>query len=290
MTVSRACDQGRTVGAVLAGAATRLREAGIATARLDARLLLSAALGESAERLVGWPERVLSVPEERAFADLVARRSAREPVAQILGHREFWSLPFRTTRDTLTPRPDSETVVEAALELLPDRDAGIRILDLGTGSGCLLLALLHEYPNASGVGTDLSPAALRVAAGNAVTLALADRAAFAATTWDAGLAGSFELIVSNPPYIRTAELDGLDPEVRLYEPHLALDGGADGLVVYRAIAPRLRERLALNGAGIVEIGAGQAAEVEQIMRDAGLRVLGRRADLAGVDRCILVGR
>lgn len=289
-TVLHVCDEGDTVGAALASAAARLRESGIATARLDSRLLLSAALGESAERLVGWPERMLSATEARVFTDLVARRSAREPVAQILGQREFWSLPFRTTRDTLTPRPDSETIVEAALELLPDRQAGLRVLDLGTGSGCLLLALLQEYPNASGVGTDLSPAALRVAASNAATLALANRTRFVATNWDEGLTGIFELIVSNPPYIRTAELDGLDPEVRFYEPRLALDGGADGLAMYRAIAPRLRERLASGGVGILEIGAGQAEAVERIMHGAGLRPLGRRADLAGVDRCILVER
>jgi release factor glutamine methyltransferase len=290
MTSPQPLDDAETVGAALARATAVLREAGIATARLDSRLLLCAALGESAERLVGWPERVLSAAEVRAFAVLMTRRLAREPVAQILGQREFWSLPFATTRDTLTPRPDSETIVEAALAAVRDRPGRLRCLDLGTGTGCLLLALLTELPGATGVGTDISPAAARVASANAAKLGLAERAQFVVTSWDEGLAGQFDIIVSNPPYIRTAELETLEPDVRLHEPRLALDGGADGLAAYRALAPRLLHRLAPGGLGILEVGDGQAEQVELIMRDAGLVMLGHRTDLAGRNRCILVGR
>jgi release factor glutamine methyltransferase len=290
MTNPQAREPGETVGAALARVTVFLREAGVAAPRLDARLLLSAALGESAERLVGWPERVLSIAEASAFADLVARRAAREPVAQILGRREFWSLSFATTRDTLTPRPDSETVIEAALALQPDRSAPLRVLDLGTGTGCLLLALLTEYPNATGIGADLSPQAVRIAQANAAALRLGDRARFIVSNWDDAVAEPADLVVSNPPYIGTAELASLDPEVAHFEPRLALDGGLDGLAAYRALAPRLRGRLAASGAAVLELGAGQAEAVEQIMREAGLRLIGRRADLAGVDRCILVRR
>jgi release factor glutamine methyltransferase len=290
MRATPACDSDRTVGAALALAVARLDAAGVETARLDARLLLAAAIGATIERTVAWPERLLTGPEAKSFAALIERRAAREPVAQIIGRREFWSLDLATTRDTLTPRPDSEAVIEAALRLIPDRDTKLRILDLGTGTGCLLLALLSEYAAASGVGTDLSPAAVKIAVQNAATLGFADRISILVSEWDDAVAGRFDLIVSNPPYIRTAELERLDPEVVAFEPRLALDGGVDGLNAYRALAPRLMSRVASGGFAVLEIGADQAADVEEICVAAGLKACGRQFDLAGRERCIVVGR
>ena len=279
-----------TVGAALSDAAARLAAAGIESARLDARLLLAAATGRTAEQIVARPDASLSQQDEDAFSTLIARRMRREPVAQLLSHREFWSLDFVTTRDTLTPRPDTETIVEAALKLFPDRGAALRILDLGTGTGCLLAALLSEYPKASGVGTDSSPAAAAVAARNIAALGLAARAVVAVAHWDDSVEGQFGLIVSNPPYIATVELARLDPEVSTFEPRAALDGGADGLDAYRDLAPRLARRLAPVGFAILEIGVGQADDVSAICIAAGLQVHGRACDLAGRERCVVVKR
>lgn len=290
MTRGFAAEPGETVGVLLARGAATLAAAAVETSRLDARLLLSHATGEPVERLVAWPERSVSDREAQAFAVLVARRAGREPLAQIVGCREFWSLPFLATRDTLAPRPDSEAVIEAALRLFPDRKSELRILDLGTGTGCLLLALLSEYPAATGVGTDLSDAAARVAARNASALGYADRSTILVSAWDDVVAGEFDLIVSNPPYIATAELDGLSAEIRRFEPRLALDGGADGLDAYRALAPRLYRRLRPAGYAVLEVGFGQADAVDLILRNAGLATRGRQRDLSGTDRCTIVQR
>jgi release factor glutamine methyltransferase len=290
MTHAFAAEPGETVGALLLRAAATLASVSIETSRLDSRLLLSHATGEPVERLVAWPERAVSDREADAFAALVRRRIGREPLAQIVGQREFWSLPFLTTRDTLTPRPDSEAVIEAVLRLIPDRKSPLRVLDLGTGTGCLLLALLSEYPSATGVGTDLSAAAAHVAVANADALGFADRSTILVTPWDDAVAGTFDLIVSNPPYIATAELDGLAPEVRRFEPRLALDGGVDGLAAYRALAPRLSARLRRGGHAVLEVGVGQAGAVEIILQTAGLATRARQRDLAGVDRCTVVQR
>lgn len=290
MIASRADEGAVAIGTALAHATDRLREAGIETARLDARLLLAAAADLSVEQIVARPEKTLSAAAAETFASLVRRRAGREPLAQILGHREFWSLSLATTCDTLTPRPDSETAIEAVLARHPSRDATLRVLDLGTGTGCLLLALLSEFRRASGVGTDCSPAALRVAAANAVALGFADRAHFVATNWDDGIDGRFDVIVSNPPYIETRAIAELAPEVRVYEPRLALDGGPDGIAAYRDLAPRLRRRLADGGLGVLEIGAGQARAVEDVLQASGLTIVGRSRDLAGVERCVLVQR
>jgi release factor glutamine methyltransferase len=225
-----------------------------------------------------------------AFAALIRRRAGREPIAQIVGRREFWSLPFLTTRDTLTPRPDSEAVIDAVLRLVPDRNSPLRILDLGTGTGCLLLALMSEYPAANGVGTDLSAAAAEVAKRNAQTLGFAGRSTILVGAWDDAVDGAFDLIVSNPPYIAAAELEQLVPEIRRFEPRLALDGGSDGLDAYRALAPRLYRRLRLGGHAVLEVGSGQAGPVEAILSGAGLATRERQRDLAGVDRCTVVQR
>src|SRR5512145_1915849 len=216
---------GATVEGALAEAERALRTAGVDRPRLDARLMLAAASDLSLEQQIGAPRRELSEKAMSRFRDMVTRRIDRAPLAHILGHREFWSLDLIVTSDTLVPRPDSETVVEAALTLLEDRNRAWRVLDLGTGTGCLLLAILSELPNARGLGVDLSSAAVRVAEANAERLGLSGRARFTTRDWGAGLSGEADLILSNPPYIPSGDIAGLQPEVALWEPRLALDGG-----------------------------------------------------------------
>ena len=280
----------QTVAEALNDAAAALSKAGVDSARLDARLLLAAALDCDAGHVLTARDRVLGPPAERRFADLLARRVRREPVAHLLGRREFWSLPFRVTADTLVPRPDSETVIEAALAAFPEDDSPSRLLDLGTGSGCLLLALLSEWPDATGIGTDIVEAALTVARANAADLGLAARAEFVAGDWAAGVAGPFDLVVSNPPYIETAALDDLMPEVRDYEPRRALDGGADGLDAYRVLLPRLPGWLVPGGVAVVEFGAEQELTLRGMAGAAGLTVERCAADLAGRPRALVLRR
>lgn len=279
-----------TVADLIASGAGRLRRAGIEAGRHEARLLLAATMGLRWEDLMGRTER--TVPGEIAarFERLVARRAAREPVSRIVGRREFWSLGFRLSDATLDPRPDSETLVEAALEAIADRSAPLSILDLGCGTGCLLLALLSELPRARGLGVDLAPAAVATAAANAQALGFAGRARFLVADWDAGIAGRFDLVVSNPPYIPSAEIDALEPEVARYDPRLALDGGADGLAAHRALARILPRRLAAEGIAVIEHGGGQGLAAERIYAAAGLVICKRRADLGGRPRCLVAAR
>jgi len=262
--------------------AVRLAAAGVESARLDARLLLGFAEGIEQAALIADPARVV---DDARFEALIARRSAREPVAYIVGRQEFWSLSFRVSPATLIPRADSEAVVEAALATF----AAGRVLDLGTGTGCLLLAILHERRAAWGVGVDASPAAAWLAAENARALGIGERAMFLAGDWDAPLGGRFELVVANPPYVGTGELPHLAPEVACWEPHLALEAGADGLRAYRALLPRLPMLLAPGGLAVLEVGAGQATAVSGIAGECGLAVLAARADLGGVIRALTFG-
>ena len=271
----------------LSEAAGRLRLAGVERAEADARLLLCASLGIARAGLIAAPERRLDDAQAAAYRARIVRRCAREPVSRILGRREFWSLEFALDPATFDPRPDSETVIEAVLAWRPDRAAALRILDLGTGSGCLLCALLSEYPAAAGIGTDRAPGAVGTAGANAARLGLADRARFVCANWeDAVAAGRFDVIVANPPYIPRAAIDGLAPEVASFDPRAALDGGEDGLDAYRAVAPRLRRRLARGGAAFVEIGQGQAGPVAAIMVARGLERFVETADLGGIVRCL----
>lgn len=283
-----------TVGAVLAAAASRLAGAGVETARLDARLIVGAVLGLDAAALLSRRNEPVDVLAAQRVAELLARRERREPMSHILGEREFWSLPFRVTAATLTPRPDSETVVEAALGWAAARDypggAGLRVLDLGTGTGCLLLALLSEWPAAVGTGVDISPAALVIARDNAAALGLAGRARFVAGDWGGDLVERFQVIVANPPYIAEGELEKLDPEVARYEPRLALAAGADGLAAYRALAPQVFRLLLDDGAAFLEIGQGQATAVTAILSGAGLQVVTCMPDLGGTPRCLVAIR
>ncbi len=272
--------------AALAAAERALRSSGIVEPRLDAQVLLASVLGVDRAALYSRGDRCLTDAELAAFEALIARRQDRVPVSRLLGRREFWSLEFAITDDVLDPRPDSETLVEATLAGIPDREAALRLVDLGTGSGCLLLALLSELPAAFGVGVDLSPAAARVAARNAVTLGMAGRAAFAVGDWLTMLQGRFDLIVGNPPYIADGEIDGLAPEVACGDPRLALAGGADGLAAYRAIAPQAAAALEPGGRLVLECGAGQAGAVADILAAAGFMDLETGRDLGGIDRCL----
>jgi release factor glutamine methyltransferase len=267
------------------------REAGIETAQRDARLLMLDAAGLQHADLVRASREPLGPEAAGKLSAHAGRRLAtREPVARILGEWEFWSLPFTLTPATLVPRPDSETVVAAALLALGTRrkgSDGLRILDLGTGSGCLLVALLHELPGATGLGVDLSPEAVEAARFNAARNRVAERAAFAVSDWDKAIEGRFDLVVSNPPYIADAVLEGLEPEVRVHDPRLALSGGVDGLAAYRAIAAALPDLLAPGGVAALEIGADQAGSVSTILRDAGFGVEGPFADFGNRPRALV---
>ncbi|MGP9813332.1 peptide chain release factor N(5)-glutamine methyltransferase [Rhodopseudomonas sp. NSM] len=282
---------GTAIAAARRALGRRLRDAGIESAELDARLLVGEATGLDLTGLIVQAERRLTPDEASRLDAFAARRLAGEPVARILGRREFWGLSLTLSADTLVPRPDTETVVEVALDYLrAEARARPLILDLGTGSGAILLALLSECPDAFGLATDISPGALRAARANAVALGLADRAGFVACDYAAALGASFDLIVSNPPYIPARDIAALDVEVRAHDPRRALDGGDDGLHAYRRIAPESKRLLRPGGALVVEIGQGQSDDVTALMRAAGLAVADPpRPDLGGVFRAV-VGR
>jgi release factor glutamine methyltransferase len=281
---------GQTVDAARRMLAARFKSGATDSAELDARILAGAALGLDLTGVISAANRVLTSNESMRLEDLARRRLAGEPIARILGLKEFWGLPLRVSATTLVPRPDTETVVELALEMLravPDSDRALRFADLGTGSGAILLALLSELPNACGFGTDISEAALRTASDNAVHLGLASRATFVACDYAAALSGPFDLIVSNPPYIRSADIAGLATEVRDHDPFAALDGGTDGLDAYRTLIPQAARLLAPRGVLVVEAGDGLASAIGELMMAAGLtQQQPAKADLAGVLRAV----
>jgi release factor glutamine methyltransferase len=276
-----------TIGDLLREAAARLAEAGIDGGQREARLLLQAAADIPVATQIAFPERAVETAAATRFHALAARRARREPMAHILGRREFWSLTFKVTADTLDPRPDSETLVQAVLDQIPDRAAPLRLVDFGTGTGCLLLALLHELPKATGLGIDTSAAALAVAQENAHALGLGSRASFREGDWDEGLAPAFEILLSNPPYIPSGDIAALQPEVASFEPRLALDGGTDGLTAYRRLAPAAVRLLAEGGLAAFEVGSGQADSVIGIAQAARLRHIATASDLGAVPRCVL---
>ncbi len=272
--------------------AQNFRRAGIDSPEADARALICVALRLSRTQLIAQCDRVLESRELTEVTGVAARRLKREPVSRIIGEKEFWSLPLKVTPDVLVPRPETETIVEAALDEMDRvgaRAESLRILDIGTGSGALLLALLKELPNATGVGTDISTAALLVARGNAERLTLSERCVFVACNIAEPLSGPFDLIVSNPPYIARAGIAALDPEVRDFDPKLALDGGADGLDAYRAISAAAPALLRPTGRLILELGIGQERPVRGLIRTAGLTVKKVVADLAGIARATVAG-
>ena len=277
---------GQTVETARRALATRFRQQGIDSAELDARLLTGGAFGLDLTGLIAATTRIVTPDEAAHLENFLQRRLAGEPVARILGVKEFWGLTLNLSAATLVPRPDTETVVELALEVCR-RQERRRIADIGTGSGAILLALLSELPDATGVGTDISLEALRMARDNAARLGLTQRAAFVACNYTAALSGPFDLIASNPPYIRSADIAGLDREVREYDPPRALDGGPDGLAAYRAIAPDAARLLAPGGTLIVEAGYGQSGPIAELMSASGLTPdVPPKADLAGVPRAV----
>lgn len=262
-----------------------LKQAGFAAdARREARILLAAAEEVTPEHLIAYPEHPVSrIETARAY---IERRAAREPVSRILGRRSFWKHDFIIGPGVLDPRPDTETLIETVLARQPDRNGPLRFLDLGVGSGCILLSLLGEYPQAGGVGVDLSAEALEVAGANARELDLEARCQLRQGSWYDPLEGRFDIVVSNPPYIRSETIAGLDPEVRNHDPRLALDGGADGLRAYRSILTGVSDRLKPGGLLALEVGWDQAAAVSALCVAAGLSEVRTQADLSGTERIV----
>lgn len=265
----------------------RLEAAGIDTPVLDARLLLETGAGVSRLEIVTDPRRPVSDAQVSAVRALTMRRESREPVAHIVGRKHFWTLDLAVSPDVLIPRPETEFVVEAGLQSLLPHDAPARVLDLGAGSGAIILALLKERPNASGVAVDVSDKALAIVRENAETLGVADRLETRQGDWAAGIDERFDLVVSNPPYIPSADIASLEPEVARFEPMLALDGGPDGLAAYRILAQALPRLLKPAGAFAFEVGLGQADAVDALVRAAGLSTTEPRRDLAGILRVVV---
>ena len=272
--------------AALKEAVVLMKAAGLDTPVLDARLIVQHALGISWDTLYLKEDQPLEQEEKTRLESELSRRAAHEPVSRIVGRRHFWTLDLAVSPDTLDPRPDTESLVETVVAAFPERTQPLRFLDLGTGTGAILLALLAEYPNATGLGIDKSEGALGVARTNADSHGLSPRVAFSSGNWTDGVAGPFDVIVSNPPYIESGHLPGLPPEVREHDPILALDGGTDGLDAYRAIIPALPGLLDPNGLAVFEIGEGQADAVTRLACENGLAPAGTRKDLGGIVRAL----
>jgi len=286
-------DTSFTLSSLQHQARSRLKSAGIETAALDARVLLCHACGINETEVIAYPERIIDSERSARFFELVARRARRIPLAHILGVREFYGLEFFVNDQTLVPRPETELAVELAINCakgIPHQSEGLRFLDLGTGTGCILLSILHEVKDSSGIGIDINPKAVDLAKRNALKLALEARATFRCMDWGDDLEETFDIIVSNPPYILSGELEGLMPEVSRHEPIRALDGGMDGLDQYRKIIPQAEKLLNRQGVLIMEIGDGQATDVLGLLEQNRFQPLDRdvpvRLDLAGRERII----
>jgi release factor glutamine methyltransferase len=283
-------DRGIRFGDLRRDAVQMLRDANIENPEADARLLLLHTAKIDAAKFISFENEAASSDLIASYERLIARRMAGEPVSRILGEKEFWSLRFTLGSETLVPRPETETVVEAALAEIEDRQSALAILDLGTGTGAILAALLTELPNATGIAVDRSEAALRVARENFRNLSLDARVSCLCGDWASAIGGTFDLIVSNPPYIASKELALLSPEVRDHDPRLALEAGAEGLDAYKSIINQLGERLAAEGSAVLELGQGQEEAVSALVRANGkLEVAGRaRKDLAGIPRALVI--
>ena len=283
---------GASVSEAISLLARAFHTAGIEAADVDGRLLVGHALHLDRARLIAQSDRILEAREINVISALAARRLKREPVSRILGQKEFWSIALAITPDVLVPRPETETVVEGALDFVVRgglRMEKLRILDIGTGSGALLLALLRELPNATGTGTDISTGALKVARENAARCGVEGRCTFVVCDIASVVEGPFDLLVSNPPYIAHSEITSLAPEVKNYDPTVALDGGDDGLAAYRAIAADAKRLLAPGARMFVELGAGQEAAVRDLFTNVGLIAGIARTDLAGIPRVLGAG-
>ena len=276
-----------TVRSILADMRNAFRAAGLDTPELDARLLVEAALRLDQADLLTKADQEITKSQEESLEAMTLRRLQREPVSRILGTRAFWKSDFKISSATLDPRPDSETLIEAVLKQA-DKTAPLRILDLGTGTGCLLLSLLQELPLATGTGIDISTDAVKIALQNAESLCLTDRSDFMVTSWsEMPILAPYDIVISNPPYITLAEIEALEPEVRAYDPITALSGGIDGLDCYRDITALLPRLLKPEGMVFFEIGSTQAESVKGIVGKAGLTMLHTITDLAGHDRCLV---
>ena len=278
-----------TIEAARRDLSRRFKAAGIESPDLDARILVGAALGLDLTALVARPTATLSRDDATRLAAFADRRLAGEPIARLIGAKEFWGLRFKLSPDTLVPRPDTETVVAAALDFARtmSTNKSLRIADIGTGSGAILVALLSELSHANGVGTDIARVALVTAKQNAEALGVSDRAEFVLSDFFGTVSGRFDIIVSNPPYVRTGDIASLSKEVRDHDPHRALDGGVDGLAAYRTLCAQSPDHLEPGGALIVEVGHDQADDVGQLMQAAGLNVMRPfRCDLAGIPRVV----
>lgn len=273
---------------LLRAVARDFASAGLESPEREARALLKTCLGLADLDLLARGEQPVAPEDAARLTQLAARRMAGEPLARLSGTREFWSLDFALAPDTLVPRPETETLIEVVLEVFPDRAAPLSILDLGTGTGALLAALLSEYRNATGLCVDRSEGAARQARENLVQLGLAERGRVIVGDWAGAISPAFDLVVSNPPYIPSTDIASLDVEVRVHDPRLALDGGTDGLDAYRAIAADLPRLLARGGRAVLELGIGQEAEVAGLLAASGLPADGpARCDLAGIARAIV---
>jgi len=279
-----------TIEAALAAATKKLSAAGVDSPNFDSKLLLCHAADIEPVTLITNSNRDLAPQIFQSFESLIERRALREPVSHLIGEREFWSLPFLVTSDVLDPRPASETLIEAALQYVGDTKKGFSVLDLGTGSGCLLITMLKECPLAAGIGVDISEAALKVARRNGIKHSVENRSKFALSPWGKNLHESFDLILCNPPYIADSESVFLEPEVVVYEPQIALFAGVDGLSAFRQLAPDVHRLLNPDGFAVLECGLGQANSLIEIFSIAGLKHLETLPDLDGIERCCVFSR
>ncbi|KZB60079.1 peptide chain release factor N(5)-glutamine methyltransferase [Thalassospira sp. GO-4] len=279
-----------TLGTLMAEGVAALNEAGIENARMDVRILLARAAGVDGGRISAWPEDEVAADKEALFRDMIARRSGHEPVGRILGERDFWRHTFKLAPETLEPRPDSETLVEWAIDFLEDNDAP-RIVDFGTGTGCLLLSTIGDLPGSSGIGLDISEGAVACARENARALDLDGQVEFRVSDWDSALddrerADGFDLVMSNPPYITRDEMETLSPEVQKFDPRIALTDEGDGLAAYRVLSQVAFDLAKPGGFVIFEIGRGQEKDVGQLLVEAGFVGVEYREDLGGIVRCV----
>jgi len=265
-----------------------LKQGGIQNSRKQGYLILTHVLGCPLEQVVLHSESLVDDQKKKMVKAAVQRYLQGEPLSRIFQYREFWSLPFVLNSATLDPRPDSETLIEAVLKQYPDHTKALRILDLGTGSGCLLLSLLHEYKNATGVGTDIQPLAIAAAQQNAENLKLKERAIFVQTSWTQDISGSFDIIISNPPYITEPDFKTLDPIVKTYDPKVSLVGGEDGLMCYREIAQIMPFFLHSKGILVLEIGQGQKQSIQDIFKATSFQIIATHQDLAGIERALVL--
>ena len=277
-----------SVKVILEWAKEKLLRAQIESPILDARLLLGFALGTPQERFYGSENKILTKSQTDNFIKIIERRCKREPVSRIIGTRSFWNLTLRINLSSLDPRPDSEILMESILRTFTDKAANLKFIDFGTGTGCLLLSALNEFPNSSGVGVDISKECVKLAQENAALNGLSQRALFIESDWAREVTDKFDIIIANPPYIQSDTISTLDPEVKNFDPHIALNGGQDGLSCYRKLAPQFVEVLKKGGLVFLEIGYDQRESVSNIMEHSGLKCLHINQDLGNRDRCLVL--